>query len=260
MADEFKCQHCGKVLYSEDALNQHVNAKHVKREEHHPGPKMQFNRTYLGAIIIIVLIALAAYVVVTYRAPTYDMRNPPGEKYLGNSNATVTMTEFSDFECPFCARFTRDTKPQIQQNYIDTGKVKFVFKEFPLPEHPDAEKAAEAAECAYDIDGLDAFWAMHDKMFANNQLLSETNLKRFAGEAGLNTTAFSLCLDSGVMRGRVQSDINEGQSRGVSSTPSFHINGQQMAGACAYSAFSAAINYTIQGTNWTSNSCVVTAV
>lgn len=83
----------------------------------------------------------------------------------GDSNAPVTIIEYSDFECPFCARFYTDSFGQIEKNYIDTGKVKFVYRHFPLSFHPNAQKAAEAVECAGKVGGAEKFWEMHDLLF-----------------------------------------------------------------------------------------------
>ncbi len=239
---EFKCSQCDKVLYSEEALQQHVQAKHTKQEEtKKSGGKPILKTSYIAAIIIILIIAGGAYFALTGSSAKYEIKTPDDDNFMGMADAKVTITEFSDFQCPFCAKFFREAEPQIKQEYIETGKVKFVYKHFPIATHSNAQKSAEAAECAADMGGQDAFWKMHDKMFQNSNLLSASNLKRFAGEIGLNMTDFNLCLDSGVMRSRVVKDQEEGKKLGVTGTPSFFINGQKIDGAQPFSIFKSAI-------------------
>lgn len=152
----------------------------------------------------------------------------------GSATAPVTIIEFSDFECPFCARFYSQTLSQIEKNYIETGKVKFVYRDFPLSFHPNAQKAAEAAECA---DEQGKFWELHDKIFDNQQAIAVSNLKQYAQEIGLNTAQFNSCLDSGQMVSEVKKDFQDGQSYGVTGTPGFFINGIPVSGAQPYSVF-----------------------
>src|SRR3989344_7101547 len=135
---------------------------------------------------------------------------------LGSKSAKVTIVEFSDYECPFCGRHFEQTYPQLKKDYIDTGKVQLVFKDFPLSFHPQAQKAAEAARCAGEQG---KYWEMHDKLFSNQQSLSVENEKKWAKELGLNTAKFDSCLDSGKYASAVQADSNYGQSIGVSGTP-----------------------------------------
>lgn len=152
----------------------------------------------------------------------------------GDVNAPVTIVEFSDFECPFCARFYSQTLGQIESEYIDTGKVKLIFRDFPLSFHQNAQKAAEAAECA---DDQGKFWEMHDAIFENQQSLSLSSLKQWAGQIGLDTVEFNSCLDSGKHAEEVQNDFKEGASYGISGTPGFFINGIPLIGAQPFSAF-----------------------
>ncbi len=161
---------------------------------------------------------------------------------LGNANASVTIIEFSDFECPYCGKFFTDSLPLITKNYIDTGKVKLYYRDFPLSFHADAEKAAEAAECAGEQN---KFWQMHDKLFENQNALSVDNLKQYAKDIGLDSAAFNSCLDSGKTAPEVQKDLADGQSYGVSGTPTFFINGVEVVGAQPYSAFEQVINQAL---------------
>src|SRR3989338_10918075 len=160
--------------------------------------------------------------------------NTDGDPVEGSKNAPVTIVEFSDFQCPYCGRFAIETLSQIKTNYIDTGKVKVVYKDFPLSFHENAQKAAEAAQCSFDQD---KFWEFHDKIFQNQQDLSIISLKRFASELGLNTGKFNECLDSGKMAARVQKDVQEGASVGISGTPAFLVNGIGVTGAQPFEVF-----------------------
>lgn len=160
----------------------------------------------------------------------------------GSPNAPVTIIEFSDFECPFCTRFYQQTLPSIEKNYINTGKVKFVYRDFPLGFHANAQKAAEAAECAAEQG---KFWEMHNKIFDGGELGVAT-LKQYATELGLDTSAFSECLDSGQMTSEVQKDFNDGKNYGVSGTPTFFINGIEIVGAQPYSVFEQAIEQEVE--------------
>jgi protein-disulfide isomerase len=154
----------------------------------------------------------------------------------GDLDAPVTIVEFSDFECPFCARFYSDTLGQIESEYVDTGKVRFVYRHFPLSFHPNAGPSAEAFECAR-LQDEDAAWAMHDDFFENGVAGGVASFKALAGELGLNQEEFDSCLDNGDMAAAVQADFQAGQAAGVTGTPGFLINGQVVAGAQPYSVF-----------------------
>jgi protein-disulfide isomerase len=170
---------------------------------------------------------------------------------LGPEDATVTVIEFSDFQCPYCAA-AAGMHPQLVSQFKSSdptwepavpklkelakqGKIKFVYRDFPLSNrHPDAQKAAEAAECA---DEQAKFWEYHDKIFENQGALDVASLKRYAEDLGLNATKFNECLDSGRMTSEVQKDFRDGSSYGITGTPSFFVNGINLVGAQPYSAF-----------------------
>ena len=176
-----------------------------------------------------------------------EIASPPPYRIKGNPNAKVTIVEYSDFQCPFCARWARDTYPQILQTYGD--KVKIVFKHLPLPFHQFAQKAAEAAECAGKIGGAKAFWAMHDKLFQVGQpqgRLDIASLKQFAKEIGLDEKRFSQCIDTGETAQIVMQDMNESQRLGVRGTPTFFINGVPVRGALPFEAFKQVIDQELQ--------------
>lgn len=157
----------------------------------------------------------------------------------GDPDAPVTIVEFSDFECPFCTRFFEQTLGQIEQNYIDTGKVKFVYRDFPLSFHQNAQKAAESAECAGEQG---RFWDMHDKLFESGVSGGVASFKQYAVDLGLDAAEFNSCLDSGRMASEVQKDMNDGAAAGVRGTPGFIVNGVLISGAQPYSVFEQAID------------------
>jgi protein-disulfide isomerase len=143
----------------------------------------------------------------------------------GPAGAPVTIVEFSDFQCPFCARLI-PTVEQVLAKYGD--KVRLVFRQFPLTFHAHARKAAEASLCAHEQDG---FWALHDAMFQNQAQLAEAELKTKAAALGMNAEAFAACLDSGKYAGQVDEDLAAGGAAGVSGTPALFINGRFISGA-----------------------------
>ncbi len=167
--------------------------------------------------------------------PTINMKTlADDDPVKGSENAPVTIIEFSDFQCPFCGRFFSQTLPLIESNYIKTGKVKLIFRDFPLGFHQYAQKSAEAAECA---DEQGKFWEYHDKIFENQAALSSANLKQWASEIGLDTNKFNDCLDSGKMASEVKKDMSDGTAVGIRGTPGFIINGKLVSGAQPFSVF-----------------------
>ena len=172
--------------------------------------------------------------------------NIAGSAFKGRADAPLTIVEFSDFQCPFCGRHFTQTMPQMIQEYIDTGKLKYVFRHFPLESiHPLAFKASEAAECANDQK---QFWPMHDRLFGNPKLLAPTELPGHAKALGLNVAEFDQCLAAAKHTPKIRKDMAEGQSLGVTGTPAFALGRTQpgsqtikveiyTSGAKAYAAF-----------------------
>jgi len=150
------------------------------------------------------------------------------EPMLGDKDAPIEMIIFDDFQCPFCARFEQQSFKAIKKEYIDTGKVKFIYLHLPLGFHPMAGPAAQATECANDQG---KFWELHDKIFANQGSLNEENLKKWAEELGLDMEDFNSCYDSGKYSEQVQEEMELGRSVGIQGTPSFLINGKLAVGA-----------------------------
>jgi len=168
------------------------------------------------------------------------------EPFKGNGTAKVALIEFSDYQCPFCSRYNRDTLPQIVTDYIDTGKIKYVFRDLPLSFHKMAFKAAEAAHCA----GAQAkFWEMHDLLFQNQTALAPDQLAAHGKTLGLNETAFQECLE---FAADINKDIADAGAAGITGTPAFLLGVIQpdgrvkvvkkLSGAKPFAEFKAAID------------------
>jgi protein-disulfide isomerase len=165
-----------------------------------------------------------------------------GEPVLGDPDAPVTMVMFEDFECPFCKRFEQNAVQQIKSNYVDTGKVKVVWKDLPLPEriHPWADDSAKVMECVYRQDS-DVFWAVKDKIFENQKSITQDNveskIKDWAAAEGVTKSAIDNCLANGSPMDAVDQNKQEAQSNGATGTPTVFINGWKVTGALPYSAY-----------------------
>ena len=170
---------------------------------------------------------------------------------LGNPDAKVTIVEFSDFQCPFCESFYKDTFSQIKETYIDTGKVQFFYRHFPLNSiHPNAQRAALASECA---NAQNSFWNYHDVLFDNLETWSPQTLSdatnsfvEYAGQLGMSTDEFKSCLESERYKKEVEGDIADGEKAQVDGTPAFFINGKRLVGAQPFSEFEAIIEQELK--------------
>ncbi|MCC6545263.1 MAG: thioredoxin domain-containing protein [Nitrospirae bacterium] len=171
------------------------------------------------------------------------------DPFMGKADAPVTIVEFSDYQCPFCGRFVKNTLHELTEKYIDTGKVKYVFRDFPLDFHKNASKAAEAANCAGDKG---KYWEMHDKLFNNQTALTLDDLRQYARDIGLDADSFNTCLDSGKHAAEITKDLEDGRKAMISGTPSFIIGktqsgkkeivGKKIIGARPFSSFEQAID------------------
>jgi len=180
---------------------------------------------------------------------------PDDDNFLGPDDAEIVVVEFSDYECPFCAaamgyqdqliaRFKGQDptwEPAVPglKELAKQGKIKFVFRDFPLSIHSNAQKASEAAECAGDQD---KYWEMHDILFESGVAGGVDQYKGYAADIGLDTAAFDECLDSGKFEAEVKKDLADGVKLGVSGTPAYFINGQLVSGAQSFSVFDSIIN------------------
>jgi len=172
-------------------------------------------------------------------AARLDNVDEDDDPFVGKKDAPVTIVAFEDYQCPFCQRAFQQTFPLIKKDYIDTGKVKYVLRDFPLSFHPNAEPAAQASECA---DEQGKFWEYHDKLYENQQTLGTELYLKLANDLKLDAAKFKQCIESGKYKEEVQKDLDYGQSIGVSGTPSFFINGIRLVGAQPYEAFKQAID------------------
>ncbi|MFT3836519.1 MAG: thioredoxin domain-containing protein [Myxococcaceae bacterium] len=154
----------------------------------------------------------------------------------GPEGAKVTIVEFSDFQCPFCGR-VHDTVEKVMESY--PGKVRLVFRQFPLKFHEKAPLAAEAALCANEQG---QFWQYHDVLFKNQQKLDEADLKAHAATIGLDGAKFADCLSTGRMKKTLEADQAAGEKAGVNGTPAFFINGTPLSGAQPVEAFKEVID------------------
>ncbi|PIZ47117.1 hypothetical protein COY32_02200 [candidate division WWE3 bacterium CG_4_10_14_0_2_um_filter_41_14] len=194
------------------------------------------------------------------KQPTKGITSVDDDPVLGDKNAPVTIIEFSDYECPFCKRHFDETLPKIVKEYVDTGKVKIVYRDFPLSFHdPMATKEAVAANCARKQGGDTDYFKYHDEIFtrtiSNGNGLSEANLTTIATDLGLNLGLFNTCLSDPAQTDEVKKDIADGTAAGASGTPTFvigkstsngEIDGDLVVGAQPYAAFQAIIDPLLQ--------------
>lgn len=207
------------------------------------------NRTNRILLIVgITLIALAAALIfiLPNLKPVGDiaehpLMNRPQVNFnsMGDPNAPIKIIEYSDFQCPYCAKFTRETEQQLIDAYIATGKVYFEYHSFGEFIGYESRRAAEAAYCAGDQG---KFWEMHDIIFANQTgenvgAFTDNRLIAFAAKIGLDSGKFSDCFNSGKYASKVTQDGVDGQNAGVKATPSFTVNGELFEGAQPFSAF-----------------------
>jgi protein-disulfide isomerase len=179
--------------------------------------------------------------------PMAPDRIPVGNSpVLGSPEAPVVMIEYSDYQCPYCGRYSVQTFPQIRANYVDTGKVRYVFKDFPLGFHAQAEPAAQAARCAGDQGD---YWGMHELLFAHQSEWSTGSavaiFEGYAQRLGLDTALFNNCLETQVHAAAVKADLNEGLSVGVTGTPAFFVGGSFISGAQPYAVYEQAIEQAL---------------
>ena len=173
---------------------------------------------------------------------------------LGDADAPITLIKFSDFQCPFSAKFYTEALVKIKEEYIDEGKVKLVYRDYPLSFHPNAFPAALAVECAAD-QSEDVAWALHDAIFKNQsagQELNPENIKKWAaGVSGLNGSTLQSCIDNKTHEEEINKDMADGQASGIDGTPGFWIlgpNGQskKISGAYPFDTFKAEFDAMLQ--------------
>jgi len=192
--------------------------------------------------------------------PTKGVASVDDDPVLGDKDAPVTIVEFSDYECPFCKRHFDETLPQLVKTYVDTGKVKIVYRDFPLSFHdPMATKEAVAANCAKEQGGDKKYFEFHDEIFkrttSNGNGLNDEKIQAIAKYLGLNSSKFTSCLSNQSQTHEVKKDIADGTAAGASGTPTFvigkttsngEIDGDLVVGAQPFAAFQAVIDPMLQ--------------
>jgi protein-disulfide isomerase len=178
------------------------------------------------------------------------------ESFRGESGATVAIVEYADFECPYCGQYEHEVYPQISKDYIQTGKVKYFFRDLPLPMHPRAMGAARAARCAGEQG---KFWEMHDSLFAKQNTIREADMPGRAQELGLDSAKFSECLSSDRYTDQIKQSAMEAQKMGIGGTPTFLIgkidssgevtNLKTIIGTRPYDVFKSAIDDSLAAKN-----------
>lgn len=161
-----------------------------------------------------------------------------GRAFLGPEDAPITIVEFTDYQCPYCALHSRENLSKILDQYQD--QIRYVVLNFPITSiHPGADQAGQAAECA---GSQGKFWEYHDMLFQNQGSQDNEGLKGMAREVGLDGDAFDFCLDTGAQSQRVIQDFQEGRNYGVRATPTFFINGRMVVGYLPFNDFKSIVD------------------
>ena len=202
-------------------------------------------------------VAVAPTVVPQPEQPTTATVSIDNDAVLGDkTKAKVAIVEFSDYECPFCKRYVTDTMGQLKKNYVETGKVIYVFRDLPLPFHePAATKLAMAAECVRSLTSDKAYYVMHDLMFeataGNGGGIADEKLTALAVKAGANSTKYTTCMTAEQFKSEIEKDKTDASAIGINGTPGFvvgtlaadgSVTGKIISGAYPYATFSEAID------------------
>jgi protein-disulfide isomerase len=224
-------------------MNSERKSKRQERREKMARQERRNRLLTIGLIVIGALLVVTAVVWPQIKPPAEVVAINPGthpnadDNSMGDPNAPIVIEEFSDFQCPFCERFHEETEPLLRQYYIDTGKVRFVYRSMGnfvsdniarsrgTPAKTESRDAALAAYCAGDQN---RFWDMHAHIFANTLgedagSYTDQRLKAIAETTGLDLDQFNSCYDSGKYEDRVQQDFEDGQAAGVNGTPAFLV-------------------------------------
>lgn len=216
----------------------------------------------IAGVLIVAGIYFSSSGSLTLRAPETSQKQPTKEESLkgaitlGDPNAPVVIIEYADYQCPFCGRFFKETRPLIIEAYVKSGKVLLGYKDFAFL-GKESTDAAEAARCAHDQG---KFWQYHDAIFnylwdnyhskekngENVGALSTERLKTFAAELNIDRSAFAQCLDGGTHVQDVKAQLEEGKAFGVSGTPAFLVNGMLVSGALPFDQFKKIIDEALK--------------
>jgi len=196
----------------------------------------------LWALLALAVVGGLAFTLLPRLLPAPPPAATSQDKSLGAAEAAVTLVEYGDFQCPACRQFAMTTARTLKQEFVSTGKVRFVYRHFAFL-GPESQWAAEASECANEQG---RFWEYFDALIANwagenAGAFSRENLKRFATELGLEAGPFNECLDSGRYTEKVQQETRQGQQADVRGTPSLFLNDQLIAGGSNYEILKRAI-------------------
>ncbi len=165
------------------------------------------------------------------------------DPYFGPAEASIVVVEFADFQCPFCKE-EYQTFRELAAQY--GNRVKFIFRDFPLNDiHPEAQGAAEAAGCAFE-QGNDKFWAYHDKLYQNQELLGTTTYATIATQVNLDEQKFAACMQSGTRKTEILGDLADGAAIGVTGTPTFFLNGYRVQGVIPKDKFVKALDLLLE--------------
>jgi protein-disulfide isomerase len=239
----------GEIKISDKEYKKFVADKHIPESQINPQIKeriMSYLQTLKKQDLInehISKLTKSNPVEVYFNKPKMEVNVDPGNApSFGPENAPIKIVEFSDFQCPFCARGA-DVVHELKKKY--GSKLHFSFKQFPLPMHKDARGAAEAAMCVNE-QGADKFFKFHDMAFKNQDKLDSANLEKFAKDAGANVDKYKECVSAKKYSDAVQKDMDYGEKIGVKSTPTFFVNGQLVSGAVPIEQFSEIIDDSLE--------------
>ena len=212
----------------------------VRKGRRHPGRRgilspqilIVIGVAVLAAALLIILNSGRSPQVAGARLPYESGVTPDGDPYKGSPDAPLRMLVYSDFACGHCGALA-DALEALSPEYVETGKIQVVFRNYAFLT-PESVRSAEASECALD-QGADGFWKYHDVLYANRgtglSAYSDTRLRQYAQQVGLDISIFNACLDSGAKAGDVQADLDRGMADGVEGTPTWFINGEMVPGA-----------------------------
>lgn len=216
--------------------------------------------TYIGGAVVVAVVAVALLILFTRdsngSAANAEISDPPAlptdvpleGRTMGNPEAPVTLIEYGDFQCPGCGQFAREIESQIVENYVATGQVQFEYRDFAFL-GDESMAASQAAFCGQDQG---QFWEMHHMLFYNQEgenrgAFDRGRLNRMAERVGLNMDEFATCMDDGVHEEAIEQSTQGGSTAGVTSTPSFLINGELLSGVNNYQAIAAALDEALAG-------------
>jgi protein-disulfide isomerase len=239
----------GEIKIGEKDLKKFIAEKHIPESQINPQIKERIT-SYLQNVkrqdaiqAYVAKLTKSSPVEIYFEKPKMSVAVEAGNGPVwGKADAPVTIVEFSDFQCPFCSRGA-ETVNEIKKKYA--GKVKIVFRHFPLPMHKDARPAGEASLCVND-QGVDKFWKFHDLAFKNQDKLDPVNLEKYAKDSGADVAKYKECLTAKKFGDAVQKDMDYGEKVGVKSTPTFFINGEIIAGAVPIENFSEVIDEALE--------------